>query len=74
MDGKHLCLNCAGFWDLVFLESGNTALTRRAKKYSDKVVIVVKFSRTRKRYERQGLLVTETALQKAKDEILEKCS
>jgi hypothetical protein len=74
MDEKPLCLNCAGFGDLIFLESGNSILTRRVRKYSDRVIIVVKFSRARKRYERQGLLVTEVALQKAKNEISEECS
>lgn len=74
MDGRPLCLNCAGFGDLFFLESGNSTLTRRVQKYSDRVIIVVKFSRARKRYERQGLLVTEAALQKAKNEISEECS
>ena len=66
---KPLCLNCAGFGDLVFLNSGDSKLTRCARKYSDKCVIVVKFSRARKRYERQGILVTESALQKARDDI-----
>lgn len=66
---KPLCLNCAGFGDLVFLGSGDSKLTRRSRESSDKVVIVVKFSRARKRYERQGILITEFALQKARDEI-----
>jgi hypothetical protein len=30
---------------------------------------VLKWSRARKRYERQGLLVEETALQRAEDEV-----
>ena len=51
-----LCLNCAGFADLVFLGSGDPQLTRRSRKYSDKCVIVVKFSHARKHYERQGIL------------------
>jgi hypothetical protein len=63
-----LCLNCAGFADLVFLPSGGTGLTRCSRKYSNKCVIVVKFSRARKRYERQGILITEEALQKAQQE------
>ena len=60
-----LCLSCAGFADLVFLGSSDPELTRRSKKYSDKHVIVVKFSRVRKRYERHGILITEAALQRA---------
>jgi hypothetical protein len=66
---KPLCLDCAGFGDLVFLGSGDSKLTRRSREHSDKVVIVVKFSRARKRYERQGILITELALQKARDDI-----
>jgi hypothetical protein len=66
---KPLCLDCAGFGDLVFLGSGDSKLTRRSRESSDKVIIVVKFSRARKRYERQGILVTESALQKARDDI-----
>jgi hypothetical protein len=40
---------------LVFLPSGEAALTRRAKKASGLSAVVVRWSRTRKRYERQGL-------------------
>ena len=66
-----LCLNCAGFADLVFLGSGDPVLTRPSRKYSNKCIIVVKFSRARKRYERQGILVTEVAIQKAQQELVE---
>lgn len=69
--GQPLCLDCAGFADLVFLGSGDSALTRRSRKYSDKCIIVVKFSRARKRYERQGIFVTEAAIQKAQQELAE---
>ncbi|OJW52783.1 MAG: hypothetical protein BGO67_10390 [Alphaproteobacteria bacterium 41-28] len=69
MEGDQpLCLTCAGFEDLVFLPSGNSTLTRRAKKYSTESAVVVKFSRSRKRYERQGILVQKKALQKAQEE------
>lgn len=63
------CMSCTPYKDLVFLPAGDALLTRRAKKYSSQSVVVVKFSRARKRYERQGLLVEEEALQKAQDEI-----
>ena len=63
-----LCLTCADLDHLVFLPSGDTALTRRARKHSSLSAVVVRFSRARKRYERQGLLVTEEALDKAEDE------
>lgn len=41
----------------------------RTKQYSKKYAAVVKFSRARKRYERQGLLVEASALQQAENEI-----
>jgi hypothetical protein len=52
-----LCLPCADLDHLVYLEAGNAALTRRAKRTSKLSAVVVRFSRTRKRYERQGILV-----------------
>jgi len=42
-----LCLRCARLDDLEFLPSGDTALTRRATKYSGRVAVVVRFSRSR---------------------------
>src|SRR5919197_2129579 len=53
-----LCLDCAGLGHLVFLPAGDAALSRRAKQASRlSAVVVVRFSRARKRYERQGILV-----------------
>ncbi len=57
-----LCVSCADLDHLVFLPAGDTAMTRRAKKHSPLSAIVMKFNRPRKRYERQGLLVTSEAL------------
>ncbi len=65
-----LCLACADLTELVFLPTGNAALTRRSKKYSTLWAVVLKFSRARRRYERQGLLVEESALTKAEAECL----
>jgi hypothetical protein len=65
---RPLCLTCADLDQLVFLPAGDTALSRRARKYSPLSAVVVRLSRTRKRYERQGLLVSEAALAKAEDE------
>jgi hypothetical protein len=65
-----LCLACADLDELVFLASGDAALTRRARKYSRLSAVVLKFSRARRRYERQGLLVEETALDLAEGECL----
>jgi hypothetical protein len=71
VEGKGaLCLTCADLDHLTFLPSGNAALTRRAGKYSTLSAVVLKWSRVRKRYERQGLLVEETALQRAEQECL----
>lgn len=60
-----LCLACADLDELVFLPTGDAALTRRSKKYSTLSAVVLKFSRARGRYERQGLLVEEAALAQA---------
>jgi hypothetical protein len=65
-----LCLTCGDLDHLVFLPSGDAALTRRARKHSTLSAVVLKWSRTRKRYERQGLLVEEQALNTAEEECL----
>jgi len=64
------CLSCAELEHLLFLPSGDAALTRRATKHSDLSAVVVKWSRTRKRYERQGTLVTSAGLERAEQECL----
>src|SRR5262245_24303810 len=68
---RPLCMSCADLDHLWFLPSGNTALTRRAKKHSTLHAVVVRFSRTRGRYERQGLLIEEAALEQAERECLD---
>src|SRR6059036_3045977 len=65
-----LCLACADLDHLVFLPSGEPALTRRARKHCALAAVVLKWSRARKRYERQGLLVEEQALRRAEEECL----
>src|SRR5262252_240602 len=67
---RPLCLECADLDHLVFLPSGDTALTRRSRKYSMLFAVVVRFSRTRRRYERQGLLVESEALERVQQECL----
>ena len=67
---RPLCLACADLDHLVFLERGDAALTRRATRYSTLHAVVVRFSRSRKRYERQGVLVEEEALTRAEQECL----
>jgi hypothetical protein len=65
-----LCLACADLDHLIFLPAGDAALTRRARKYSTLAAVVLRWSRARKRYERQGLLVEAEALEKAEQECL----
>jgi hypothetical protein len=65
-----LCLSCADLYHLVFLSPGNATLTRRAHKHSTLSAVVLKWSQSRKRYERQGLLIEEAALEKAEKECL----
>ena len=64
------CMECAELGDLCFLPRGDAALTRRAGKYSRARVVVVRWSRARKHYERQGVLVEEAALARAEAECL----
>jgi hypothetical protein len=61
-DAGPACLGCAGLGDLEFLPAGDALLSRRVKAKSSKCAVVVRFSRTRRRYERQGLLVEPLAL------------
>ncbi len=56
------CLRCTGLDDLEFLPAGDALLTRRVKATSPRHAVVVRFSKTRGRYERQGLLVEPQAL------------
>lgn len=68
---RPLCMDCADLGHLEFLASGNTALTRRATKHSPLRAVVVRWARARNRYERQGILVTPDAIQRAETECLE---
>jgi hypothetical protein len=69
-DPGPLCLACADLDHLVFLAAGDAALTRRAKKASGLSAVVVRFIRSRRRHERQGLLVEEGALVQAEQACL----
>lgn len=62
------CLDCADLGHLEFLASGNTALTRRATKHSPLRAVVLRWARARQRYERQGILVTGEAIDRAEQE------
>jgi hypothetical protein len=63
------CLRCVGLDDLEFLPAGDALLTRRAKAKSKRSAVVVRFSSSRKRYERQGALVEPQALADAQREV-----
>lgn len=65
-----LCMVCADMDHPLFLATGDAALTRRARKASGLSAVVVRFSRARKRYERQGILVEESALEEAEAQCL----
>jgi hypothetical protein len=66
-----LCMGCADLDHLVFLPAGDAALSRRARRASRlAAVVVVRFSRSRRRYERQGILVEEGALEQAEAQCL----
>ena len=63
------CLSCVGLGDLAFLPAGDALLTRRAKAKSVRYAVVVRFSRTRGRYERKGLLLEPRAIEEAQREM-----
>ncbi|MFD8234427.1 DUF2293 domain-containing protein [Streptomyces sp. NPDC059696] len=69
-DGAPRCLDCADLAHLVFLPSGDTALTRRSREESGLSAVVVRFNRRKSRYERQGVLVEEAALARAEQRCL----
>ena len=68
---RALCMACADLDHLEFLPSGDAALTRRASKHSPLRAVIVEWSRARKRYERQGVLVTPAAIERAEKECLD---
>src|SRR2546423_6521946 len=60
-----ICLECSDLDHLEFLPSGDAAITRRPAKYSTLWAVVLKFSRTRRRNERQGILAESEAIDRA---------
>lgn len=69
-DDRPQCLTCADMDHLVFLPSGNAALSRRAKQESGLSAVVTQFNRRRKVYQRLGILVEEAALSAAEERCL----
>lgn len=69
-DSKPLCLSCSDLDHLAYLPAGDAALTRRSRKYSPLSANVLRWNRRRRRHERQGILVTEEAIERAEEECL----
>ncbi len=69
-DAGPLCLACSDLDHLVYLPAGDAAVTRRATKASGLSAVVLRWSRNRKRYERQGVLVEESALALAEEQCM----
>jgi hypothetical protein len=63
------CLRCVGLDDLEYRPAGDALLTRRVKAKSTRYAVVVHFSRSRRRYERQGLLVEPLATANARRDL-----
>ncbi len=64
------CLRCVGLDGLEFLPAGDALLSRRVKAKSTRWAVVVRFSRSRRRYERQGLLVEPLALAEVQHDLV----
>jgi len=65
-----ICAECGEFDHLRYLPGGNRRVTLRATKHSRAVLVVVRWSRSRKRYERQGILAEKEAIEQAQEECL----
>ena len=63
---RPLCMSCSGFNGFVYLPAGNPKFSRLVKQWSGRYAVVVEFSRARRRYERQGLLVGKSAFDQAR--------
>ncbi|MFC5287740.1 DUF2293 domain-containing protein [Actinokineospora guangxiensis] len=69
-DDQPVCLTCADMDHLVFLPSGDAALTRRARAASGLAAIVMTWHKPRKRFIRCGTLVERAALETAEVQCL----
>ncbi|MBS0654165.1 MAG: hypothetical protein JSR46_00160 [Verrucomicrobia bacterium] len=67
--GKALCLPCANLQTWAFLSSINRRLARFLKRENAKFIPVKKFTRSDKRYQRQGILLDRETLKKAYQEL-----
>lgn len=66
-----VCLDCADLAHLEFLPAGDAAMTRRAKKASRLSAVVVRWNKRRNRYERQGILAENDAIDLAAQQCLD---
>lgn len=64
-DDSPRCLDCVELDHLEYLPAGDAGLTRRARQASGVCAVVVRWSRSRKRYERQGILLEPAAIEQA---------
>jgi len=68
-DREVLCQHCAKLDGFEKLPSGNAVLTRLASKYSEVRYVVMRWSELWKCYERRGVLLERSALERAQTEI-----
>ncbi|PRC49272.1 DUF2293 domain-containing protein, partial [Mycobacterium sp. ITM-2017-0098] len=66
-----ICLECAALGHLVFLPSGDAALTRRTVKASRTTAVVLQMNTRRMRHERQGILTEQRAIESAAGQCLD---
>jgi hypothetical protein len=69
-DSRPVCLVCADLDHLMFLPSGDEELSAQAMANSCLSAVVLRFTRRRKRFEREGVLVEEAALELAETQCL----
>lgn len=65
-----VCLDCAGLGHLVFLRSGDAALTRRTTKAAPCSAVVVRMNTRRMRYDRHGVLADQRSIELAAGQCL----
>lgn len=66
-----ICLDCTGLGHLVFLPSGDANLTRRTTRASGVTGVVYRMNTRRRRYQRQGILTEQRAVELAARQCLE---
>lgn len=65
---KGTCFRCSPFVNYTLLHAGNAAMTRRSKKYSTRCAILWEWVPKRKRFQRKGQFVEDSAIEKARIE------